>query len=389
MRRLTFAVLSALSTLSTVHAQTPTSAFISGSPVILSAYPSATAVISNNTNAPNAPKGKVFKYFMQIWLENEDYETVTKLPQYQAIAERGILLTNYNAITHPSEPNYVAAVAGTNFGIDNDDYYDIPANETSIFDLLEKKGLTWKAYNEDLPAPGWTGYSNYNGSYVRKHDPAIIFDNIGLNQTRSANVVPGDLLKTDIAQHNIPAYSFYTPNITNDGHDTNGTFAGMWLDGFLSSTLANASFVKDALILITFDETESYSERNQVWSCLIGGVIPRRLWNTTDDTFYTHYSALRTVELNWDLGNLSRGDTNATVSNVFKFAAAALNYTNVKVTNIPYFNNSITGPLTNNSWNETNSGTTGSKKSGATEFTHVSALAALSAFAAAFIPYLF
>lgn len=103
-------------------------------------------------------------------------------------------MTNYNAVTHPSEPNYVAAVAGTNFGIVNDDYYDIPANQSSIFDLLEKKGLTWKAYNEDLPAAGWTGYSAYNGSYVRKHNPAIIFDNIGLNQTRSANVVPGKRL---------------------------------------------------------------------------------------------------------------------------------------------------------------------------------------------------
>ena len=73
----------------------------------------------------------------------------------------------------------------------DDDYYDIPANETTIFDLLENKGLTWKAYNEDIPASGWTGFSYHNGSYVRKHNPAISFDSIGLNQTRSANVVPG------------------------------------------------------------------------------------------------------------------------------------------------------------------------------------------------------
>lgn len=87
----------------------------------------------------------------------------------------------------------MATVAGTNFGIIDDDYYDIPANETSVFDLLEQKGLTWKAYNEDIPAAGWTGYTNANGTYVRKHDPAIVFDSIGLNQTRSANVVPGKI----------------------------------------------------------------------------------------------------------------------------------------------------------------------------------------------------
>lgn len=72
MPSLTLTVLSALAVLSSVHAQTSTAtAFISGSPVILSALPSATAALYNNTDAPGAPKGKVFKYFMQIWLENE------------------------------------------------------------------------------------------------------------------------------------------------------------------------------------------------------------------------------------------------------------------------------------------------------------------------------
>ncbi|SRR6266550_3113521 len=120
---------------------------------------------------------------------NQDFDNVVNLLQYQAIAQHGIVLTNYNSITHPSQPNYIAAVAATNFGITDDDYYDIPANETSIFDLLEQKGLSWKTYNEDIPAAGWTGYANANSTYFRKHNPAVQFDSIGLNQTRSANIV--------------------------------------------------------------------------------------------------------------------------------------------------------------------------------------------------------
>ncbi|KIL63817.1 hypothetical protein M378DRAFT_650193 [Amanita muscaria Koide BX008] len=306
-------------------------------------------------------------------------------------------MTNYNAITHPSQPNYVAAVAGTNFGINDDGYYDIPANESSVFDLLENKGLKWKAYNEDIPDSGYTAYSANNGSYVRKHNPAIIFDNIGLNQTRSANVVSAAQFKVDIQNNNVPAYSFYTPNITNDGHNTDGTFAGNWLDGFLKSTIANATFVEDALILITFDESETYTERNQIWTCLIGGVIPQNLKNTTDDTFYTHYSALHTVELNWDLGDLGKGDTNKTLSNVFAFAAPALGYSNVNVTDIPFLNNTITGILTNNSWNATSSGNSssssggsgGSQGNGSVGAVHVPVAAAIFAVLAAFVPYLF
>lgn len=102
---------------------------------------------------------------------------------------QGIFLDNVNAITHPSEPNYVAAAGGDTFGITNDDYYNIPANISSIFDLLENKGLTWKAYQQDIPSVGYTGYEA--GTYVRKHNPAVIFDSVGLNKTRAQNIVGG------------------------------------------------------------------------------------------------------------------------------------------------------------------------------------------------------
>ncbi|KAF8330939.1 phosphoesterase family-domain-containing protein [Amanita rubescens] len=388
MRSLPLAAF-ALAALPSVHAQT---AFVSGSPVILSALPSATAALYNNTNAPSAPTGKVFKYFMQIWLVLEDYETIVQLPQFQAVAEQGILLTNYNAISHPSQPNYIAAVAGSNFGITNNDYYDIPASETSVFDLLEQKGLTWKAYIEEIPAAGWTGNNNANSTYVRKHNPAIVFDSIGLNQTRSGNVVPADVLQVDIANNNIPAYSYYLPNVNNDA---NSTSAGPWLDGFLQSTLANAAFMNEALVVISFDESQNRAVRNQVWSCLIGGVIPASLRNTTDNTFYTHYSALHTVELNWGLGSLNRNDADTTLANVFQFAASALNYTNVDVSNVPLMNGPITGLLTDQSYNATHGGGGGSGGSdssgavGTTNVAHLFAAAALNAVAAVGVPYLF
>jgi hypothetical protein len=98
-------------------------------------------------------------------------------------------LDNFNALTHPSEPNYVAAAGGQYFGINQDYYYNIPANVSTVYDLLEKKGLTWKVYEESIPNPGYTGYQA--GEYVRKNNPAIIFDSVGLNATRAQNVVGG------------------------------------------------------------------------------------------------------------------------------------------------------------------------------------------------------
>lgn len=114
---------------------------------------------------------------------------MTKIPGFANLAKDGILLDNYNAITHPSQPNYIAAAGGSNFGITDDDYYNIPANVSSIFDLLEKKGLSWKMYQENIPSIGNTDYRV--GTYVRKHNPAASFDSIGLNKTRLQNIVDG------------------------------------------------------------------------------------------------------------------------------------------------------------------------------------------------------
>jgi hypothetical protein len=44
-----------------------------------------------------------------------------------------------------------------------------------------------------------------------------------------------------------------------------------------------------------------------------GTAVPLNLRGTTDDTLYTHYSSLSTVQANWGLKSLGRQDTNACV----------------------------------------------------------------------------
>jgi hypothetical protein len=52
--------------------------------------------------------------------------------------------------------------------------------------------------------------------------------------------------------------------------------------------------MNDTLVLLTFDEDETYTDGNKIYSILLGGAIPENLRGTTDDTFYNHvcgYSA--------------------------------------------------------------------------------------------------
>ena len=126
----------------------------------------------------------------------------------------------------------------------------------------------------------------------------------------------------------------------NDGHDTTVDYAGNWSRSFIEPLLTNTAFINKTLLLLTFDENETYTTKNQVFAILLGDVIPTSLRGTTDDTFYTHYSALSTVQANWGLYNLGRGDVNTQYSNVFQIVANVTGYKNVNVSAeaIPYFN---------------------------------------------------
>ena len=87
--------------------------------------------------------------------------------------------------------------------------------------------------------------------------------------------------------------------MTSDGHDTSVTVAGVWLRAFLEPLLEDSCFLDNTLILITFDENETYTIQNRVFSILLGDAVPKHLVGTTDNSYYNHYSELATVEANW------------------------------------------------------------------------------------------
>ncbi|CUS15865.1 unnamed protein product [Tuber aestivum] len=268
-------------------------------------------------------KGRVFNRFVTIWLENTDYDKAAGDPNLSWLAKKGILLSNYFAVTHPSEPNYVASVGGEYFGMNNDDMNKLPANISSVADLLEGKGISWGEYQEDMPYTGFTGneYRNQQtqaNAYVRKHNPLVIFNSVADVPERLANIKNLTLFWSDLEAQDLPQWIFITPNMTSDGHDTSVTVAGAWTRSFLEPLLANDYFMKDTLILVTFDENHTYTRPNRVVGILLGGAVPESVHGTTDNNYYDHYSEISTIEANWDLHTLGRYDVGA---NVFSLVA--------------------------------------------------------------------
>ncbi|KAF7364351.1 Phosphoesterase-domain-containing protein [Mycena sanguinolenta] len=323
---------------------------------------------SNTTlNDRKVVKGRVFDRIIQVWLENTDFATAATTPIFESLAEQGILFTDFNSLTHPSEPNYIAAAGGDFFGAADDNMYHIPSNITTIVDLLEDKGYfmgdipgeharkqflrfrvrvsLFSAPNYASPASGTYPY------YMRKHNPLIIFDAISQNPARMHRIRTFNDFANDVVNGSLPQWIFVTPNMVNDAHDTTIDFAASFLEYWLVPLLTDPRVNgENTLILLTFDENENHAIQNTIWTVAMGTAVPLNLRGTTDDTLYTHYSTLSTVQANWGLKSLGRQDTNASVSNVFSFVAEKTGYRNVKVpaSEVPQFNLTAvaSGPLT-------------------------------------------
>jgi len=227
-----------------------------------------------------------------------------------ATAYHNVLATpsGTNPHIHPSEPNYLWAEAGTNFGVLNDnDPFRVPGGtnqntDQHLVSFLTEAGKTWRSYQEDidvdlstnvpLPRNQWTvplasfsghfatGVNAYNGSnqynYAAKHNPQVFFtDSNGGNDPTPSNPLsqqyaPLQQLAIDLANNTVADYNWISPNQYNDMHSTlSGGYKGLLGDAanikqgddFLSQIIpmimASDAYKNHGAIIIWWDESES------------------------------------------------------------------------------------------------------------------------------------
>ncbi|CAN5623680.1 alkaline phosphatase family protein [soil metagenome] len=251
-----------------------------------------------------APAVSHFDRAIFVIFENTNYAVAMKQPFFAQLANNGAQFTNFMAQTHPSQANYIAMTSGSRNGVIDDRTVDV--NSTNIVDLLESKGLTWKVYAEAYPGNCFAGKSS--GDYVRKHNPFISYNNIRGNSIRCANIVDASEFDRDLRNGTLPNYSFYVPGMKNDGHNTGVAFANNWYDKAFSPMLNDSKFMKNTILITTFDES-SGGLKNQIYTTIVGGPVKQGSYADA----LTHYSLLRLMEENWSLGSLGREDATATV----------------------------------------------------------------------------
>jgi hypothetical protein len=201
----------------------------------------------------------------------------------------------YNAGTgvHPSEPNYIWAEAGSDFGV-RTDADPSPASGNTFFSQsnhltgqLNGLGIAWKNYQEDVEfsasptnsVSGTAATTNpFNGSsqvnYAVKHNPLAFFADSAVE-----NVFPLAQLFEDLTNGTVGRYNWITPDQFNDAHSalkggfkhlgthfSNDQAAIAQGDNFLSiivpEIMASPAYQNNGVIVIWWDETESGDDTN-------------------------------------------------------------------------------------------------------------------------------
>ena len=256
---------------------------------------------------------------------------------------------NAGAHVHPSEPNYVWAEAGTDFGV-HTDADPKPANGNTFYDQsvhlaaqLNVAGIPWKNYQEDVElsssptnsaaganAPGlnpYYGTAQYN--YAVKHNPMAFFADTALQ-----NVYPLAQLFLDLKSDTVGRYNWITPNQFNDAHSALSggfTYEGVHYtgdqasvaqgDNFLAQVIpqlmASRAYQDNGLIIIWWDETEGGDDTNHTIPEVI--ISPLAKGNAYASSVpLNHSSDIKTIEELFHLPSLNNpipaAETNVTGS---------------------------------------------------------------------------
>jgi hypothetical protein len=268
---------------------------------------SPTLVIAPQTPTaikPAATASPVFSRVYVIVMENKEYGDIvgnSNAPYINSLIAQYGLATNYTAVAHPSEPNYLALFSGSTQGAINDGIYNLDG--TNLADQLEAKDKTWRVFAENVPSNCFTGEIGINGEdgiglYARKHNPAISFTDISGAPMRCANIT--DFTHFDPA---VVDYALIVPNLCNDMHDCSVAAGDNFLKGFVPKILNSRAWRDGGALFITWDEgTTNVGGGGRVPLIVISNRVSKGFQSATA---HNHYSLVRTIEEAWGLGCLN------------------------------------------------------------------------------------
>ncbi|MDQ6838468.1 MAG: alkaline phosphatase family protein [Actinomycetota bacterium] len=265
--------------------------------------PAATAPLATAPLCGFRPGPGAVDKVLVIFEENHDYESVvgsSDAPNLARVASGCGLATGYQALTHPSLPNYLAAVSGQDFARSPFDGDCAPGpsceiDGPSIFGQEVAAGHTWRSYQEAMVG---ACEGTDAGPYAPKHNPAIYAIDVR-STCGSSDLALGTVrlgaLAGDVGAGTLPSYSILTPDLDHDMHDGTVAEGDRWLGPWLNLITAGADYRQGRLaVMIVWDEgSGSGDNRSHVPLYVLSASTPP---GTRVSAPLDHLSLLRTAE---------------------------------------------------------------------------------------------
>lgn len=247
-----------------------------------------------------------------IVFENAEASTVlAQGPYFGYLAQHYAYAADDYAICHPSAPNYLALTSGATYSQCGSDAHHV-YRASNLANLAARAHRSWAAYAESMP----TACDLTNTyPYAVKHEPFLFYGNVLANTSRcTAHVLNFTALQNAVNASRLPNLAFVTPNLRDDGHDTNVSFASAWLHGFLTPLVNRSSFAHTAYFIVFDEGTSNLGAGNSSagpTNTTGGGhvylsiVSPLSVGIGNVTNLSSHYTVLTTIE--WLLGLPSSG----------------------------------------------------------------------------------
>ena len=217
----------------------------------------------------------------------------SQAPYINSLANGGVVLTNYHAVTHPSEPNYFAMYAGSTFGVADDGNYNEP--DPTLGTVLQSGGKSFLGFVETASP--------------RKHNPWESFPE-GTSVERNFSAFPTTAGGNFAA---LPDVAFVVPDLNDDMHDGSVATGDQWLKTNIDA-YAQWATTHHSLLVVVWDEDDA-SAGNQIPVVLYGANVNPGSYSDA----YNHYDLLSTLAGSSSLTAPNNGATAAGLgSGIFK-----------------------------------------------------------------------
>src|SRR6185437_12064566 len=203
--------------------------------------PRSMSSVPSPSPSPSPSPTAASPHVVLVMEENQSYSTVvgnTKdWPNLNNLVKNGALATNYYANAHPSIGNYFMLTTGQI--LTTSDTSTKVWNVDNIARRMLASKVSFKIYAEGITR-GYLGGDT--GLYVIRHNPFAMLSDIA-NDPKVANqtIWPFAQFAADVANGQLPEFSFVVPNVDDDAHSASARNADSWLQANVVKPLSGYS----------------------------------------------------------------------------------------------------------------------------------------------------